>query len=1010
MKVVIIFFLGVLLSVEAQAQEKPYFQQKANYAINVTLNDSLHELFGDEKITYFNQSPDTLIKIYIHLWPNGYQDRNSAMGKQLLGFGSTDFYYAKSNDRGFVDQLNFKINGLNTHFQYYQKQKDIAEIILNEPLMPGDSIIIETPFHVKIPGDFSRLGHVGQSYQITQWYPKVAVYDREGWQMFPYLNIGEFYGDFGSYDVKITLPENYYVPSTGLLVNGKEEEDRIALRVFDSKYNGKSIDEEIPKSSKIKKTLHFYQDSIHDFAWFADKRFLIAKRDILLPKSGRLVTSYAYYLPENEAIWTKVPDYISKTLVFYSEKLGEYPYAQCTAVDGALSAGGGMEYPMITVISYSNNALSTERVVMHEVGHNWFYGLLAFNERKYPWLDEGMNSFYENEYMERHYPDLKFLSDFGIPSIFNSGSYPNYYSTYFSYLFTQSQFDYQPIGLTSDKYSMENYGVSVYNTPVMMFRFLKSYLGADEFDKIMLQFASEWRFKHPLPSDVHRFFEQKSGKDLDWFFEKLIHTAKPIDMQLSSVKKMKGEKDAYLIKTKDVSRLGTPFTITVLDRGGNVLMEKWVTPSAKTNRDTLKLPAPAFKVVVNHSLNIPEVNKLDNEMRIHGFFRKIKRPTFSFLWRVSDPQQTSILYTPVVGWNYYNRWMMGVAFYSDPIVTPKLDFLLMPMFSFKTQSLVGSADVGYSWATPLLKIRKARLGLFTKEFDNLFMGDPNKFLKVEPSIQFSFTTPANKNIAHELKIRNVYINQTTATPTMDAYWYQNGSMFGKNKEYSIMNLQYLYANKKKVDPWSVNLDAQMYKETVKVSLDLRTQYTYAKNKGVDLRLFCGKISNPSADFIPNMNFSSSGFSSGYSGYNDYLYDYTMIGRMEYKGLMAHQMFGNDGGFVTPTPLGSTNDWIVALNLKMRLPGKIPISVFGNIATFAEANEVLYDKEIFIYEAGVTFVIYHDIAEISLPLFVSKDIQRVMDLNNKKYYERIRFILNLDALNPFKAVKSYKQLM
>ncbi len=1009
MRVFLFAFLGILLSIEIQAQEKPYFQQRANYAINVTLNDTLHELLGDEKITYFNQSPDTLFKIYIHLWPNGYRDKNTAMANQLLGFGSTDFYYAKKSERGSIDQLSFKINGQKTNYQHYQKQADIAEIILNEPLFPGDSIVIETPFHVEIPGDFSRLGHVEQSYQITQWYPKVAVYDRQGWQMFPYLNIGEFYGDFGSFNVKISLPDDYYVAATGLLVNCKEEEDRIATRVFDSKHNGNNIDEELSKPSKKIKTLQFYQDSIHDFAWFADKRFMIAKREILLPKSGRLVTAYAYYLPENEDIWSKVPDYISKTLVFYSEKLGEYPYAQCTAVDGALSAGGGMEYPMITVISYNSNALATERVVMHEVGHNWFYGLLAFNERKYPWLDEGMNSFYENEYMARHYPDLKFMSDFGIPSVFNSGSYPNFYSTYFSYMFAHSQFDYQPIGLPSDEYSMVNYGVSVYYTPVMMFRYLKSYLGADEFDKIMFQFATEWRFKHPLPSDVQQFFEQKSGKNLDWFFEKLVNSSKPINMHLCNVKKIKGQKDAYLIKTKDVSRLGTPFSLTILDKGGNILMEKWITPTQRKSKDTLFLPAPAFKVVVNNQLDIPEVNKLDNEMRIHGLFRKQKLPKLSFLWRVSDPQKSSILYAPVAGWNYYNRWMLGMAIYSDPIVSPKLDFLLMPMFSFTTHSLVGSADIGYSWSLPMLKMKKIRIGLFAKQYNNRFLGDPNKFSKVEPSIQIEFKTRANRDIAHELKVRNIYINQTTETPSYIYYW-NNVSMFGENKEYSILNLQYNYKNRRKVDPWSVNVDAQLFKETVKVSLDLKTQYTYAKNKGVDLRLFCGKISNPSNQFIPNMNFSASGLTSGYNGYNDYLFDNTMMGRLEHEGILSHQMFGNDGGFITPTYLGQTNDWIVALNLKMRLPGKIPLSVFGNIATFSEANDVLADKELFIYEAGVTLNIYRNIAEISLPLYVSKDIQRVMDLNNKKYYERIRFILNLDALNPFKAVKNYKQLM
>jgi hypothetical protein len=1000
MRYILLVLFGILLSVGLSAQERPYFQQRANYVINVALDDTLHQLVANETITYFNQSPDTLTKIYIHLWPNGYRDRNTAMSKQLEEMGNTDFYFSKDKQRGYIDQLDFKINGQPISYRNYQNQADIAEIVLNEPLLPSDSMVIETPFHVKIPGDFSRLGHQDQAYQITQWYPKMAVYDRHGWQMFPYLNIGEFYGDFGSFDVKITLPENYYVASTGVLVDNKKEEDRIEKRIFDSKNGNFEPFNYFPKSSRINKTLVFHQDSIHDFAWFADKRFLIAKKEVFLPRSNKKVDAYAYYLPDTTSRWERVPASISRTLIFYSEKLGDYPYAQCTAVEGALKAGGGMEYPMITVIS-----ACSERVVMHEVGHNWFYGILAFNERKYPWLDEGFNSYYEYEYMQHYHPASTFLLDLDFRSTFHSQDYPEFYNPYFLHQFTHSHFDYQPIGLTSEKYSMANYGVSVYFTPIAMLRYLKDYLGEEQFDLIMLQFASEWRFKHPLPSDIKRFFEEKSGKNLDWFFDTLINTNKSIDMQLSSLKPLKGDRDQYLVKTKDISRLATPFTISVLDKVGNVLSKKWVEPIGRSQTDTVFIPALAYKVAINHQLTIPEVDKRDNEMRIHGLFRKEKMPCFSFLWRVSDPAKTSVLYTPVFGWNYNNGWMLGVAVYSDPIVPPKFDYLLMPMYSFGAKSIAGSADVGYSFAIPSLNIKKIRFGLFAKQYAYDFFGDINQLKKVQPSIQLVFNTPATQNIDHQLLLRNVYICQTT----LDENGMAN-DWFGKQTEYSILNLHYRYKNERKVNPWSADADAQLKGETVKFSAEIKTQYTYAKKKGIDLRVFWGKIANPSNDFFPNMNINASGIKADGMLSSDYLFDHTLMGRSEYKGFLYHQMIGNDGGFVTPTPLGQTNDWLLAVNLRMNVPGKLPLRLFGNIATFSNANEVLENNEVFIYEAGVTLIFFRNIAEISVPLFISKDMQRVMDLNNKKYYERIRFILNLDAINPFKVVKKYKQLM
>lgn len=1001
-----VLFLAIWAQ-KARAQERNYFQQKANYTIFVVLNDTLHELLGKEKIEYFNQSSDTLHEIYIHLWANGYRDRNTALAKQQISQGNTKLFFAKDQDRGYIEDLNFKINGKQVFFSYYEKQADIAVINFAEPLLPGESIIIETPFRVKIPGDFSRMGHQDQAYQITQWYPKPAVYDREGWHPMSYLDLGEFYAEFGSFDVFITLPENYFVAATGVLVDNPDEQNRIAQRIQETKLNRLNPSNQIPNSSNRLKTLHFRQDSIHDFAWFADKRFLIAQKEVLLPKSGRTIQAFSYFLPEHYEIWNDVPDYIERSLLFYSEKLGDYPYSQCTAVDGVLKAGGGMEYPMITVVNYFDHTKLTERTVMHEVGHNWLYGILAFNERKNPWLDEGINSFYENEYIQKYYPNDLFLTDYRVPKFMAKNNFPEFYSNYFAYLFAQSQLDYQPCGLSSEKYSAINYGISVYTTPVMMFRYLKEYFGEKEFDKIIYEFAEKWSFKHPTPSDLKLFFEQKSGKKLDWFFYKLINTTTPIDVRLLSVKPVNGKAGKFIVKTKDVSHLGAPYLITAFDRKGEVLNEQWFTSTKHRNLDTIACSDSVNKIMINQSLNIPEINKRDNSMRIHGLFKRCNFPKLYFLWRVSDPTETHVLFTPVVGWNLYNKWMPGLAIYSDPIVAPQFDYLLMPMYSFVTHTFTGMADAGYTFS--FSGVKSVRLGLMAKQYGYSFIGDLNQYQKVEPSLLIQFLAPANKIIDHQLKIRNVYICQTTQTPTLDSY--RNGiSSFGKQCEYSITNFHYLYANRRKINPWSVNADVQMMGKTIKLSTEMITEYTYAKNKGVNFRLFAGKIYHPNTEFLPNLAFNASGIYETSSGSTDYLFDQTLIGRSETDGLWSHQMVGNDGGFATLTPLGRTDDWLLACNFSVDFPGKIPLSVFANISTFSKASGLLENGEIFIYESGVRINIFKKIFEIYIPLFISKDMQRVADLNKQNFADRIRFKLNINELNPIKAVKKYKQII
>ncbi len=218
---------GLLLSLMATAglshAQKAYFQQEVNYTISVTLDDQNHTLTATEELEYINNSPDQLTFIWFHLWPNAYKNNTTAFAKQQALNKETKFHFAPKSKRGNIDGLKFQVNGKPAFLDFDPKNPDIAKLMLPEPLAPGSKAIISTPFKVKLPDSFSRMGHVGQSYQITQWYPKPAVYDRKGWHQMPYLDQGEFYSEFGSFDVSITLPKNYVVGSTGELQNMDEQ-------------------------------------------------------------------------------------------------------------------------------------------------------------------------------------------------------------------------------------------------------------------------------------------------------------------------------------------------------------------------------------------------------------------------------------------------------------------------------------------------------------------------------------------------------------------------------------------------------------------------------------------------------------------------------------------------------------------------------------------------------------------------------------------------------------------
>ncbi|MDQ6757127.1 MAG: M1 family metallopeptidase, partial [Bacteroidota bacterium] len=436
--------------------QRSYFQQKVNYKINVVLNDIDNTLDGFIKIDYTNKSPDTLRYIWFHLWPNAYKNDKTAFSDQLLENGRTDFYFSDNDKRGYINRLDFKVNGITAKLVDDPHYIDVTKLILPIFLAPGESINISTPFHEKIPFNFSRGGYVDKTYQITQWYPKPAVYDSKGWHPIPYLDQGEFYSEFGSFDVQITLPKNYVVAATGDLQNEDEkkwlkEKSKLSFQtetkkiIVSNQQIKKAIDKpkkistsKIKSSQKIKaattlnyklqttnpklqpnetKTIRYIQNDVHDFAWFADKNFLV-RTDTLKLSSGKIINAYSFFPPGGNKVWKNSIQFIKDAIRTRSEWLGEYPYNVVSAVEAKMGFSGGMEYPTITSISPMPSEKDLDLTIEHEVGHNWNYGILASNEREHPWMDEGMNTYFDNRYIKLKYPD---------PSIHHSASTNNFF-------------------------------------------------------------------------------------------------------------------------------------------------------------------------------------------------------------------------------------------------------------------------------------------------------------------------------------------------------------------------------------------------------------------------------------------------------------------------------------------------------------------------------------------------------------------------------------------------------
>lgn len=984
-----------------------YFQQDVKYKIDVELNDTLHLLKANETITYKNNSPNALNELYFHIWPNAYKNNETPFAEQELKNHQTDFYYAKEKERGYIKDLDFRVDGNNVKVVYDKKTPDICKLVLAYPINSGDSVVISTPFTVVLPdAKFSRLGHDGQSYYISQWYPKPAVYDKNGWHAFSYLDQGEFYSEYGSFEVSITLPKNYIVGSTGILLDETEKKwmDEQVIKTA-NKQVMKSDDLAFPKSDSQKKTIIFRQDKIHDFAWFADKRFNVRKSKVVLPNSKRTVTTWALFTNEDAYSWLKATDFVNDAITYYSKWIGDYAYDECTVVQGS-ATNGGMEYPMITVIGKTASIFMLEQVIMHEVGHNWFYGMLGSNEREHPWMDEGINTFYELRYIKTKYPDAK-LSTMAaeingmdrfekLIKMFDVQNFPERSLYEIMYLLSARNNLDQPGNLSADKYLSLNYNSIVYCKNAMSFNYLMNYLGEDKFDSIIQKYFTEWQFKHPQPEDLRRIFETESGKDLSWFFNDLISTSKKLDYKIKKFKKKRDENDNLIVVIKNKGKVNAPFQITSV-KDGKVTNNKW--HDSFSGEKEIKLNYNTFdKLFIDGDWISPDINRKNNSIKSKGSCKKSKKLRLQFLASLDNPDKTQIFFSPVMGYNYYNGYMLGMAFYSNFIFPKNWDYMLMPMFAFGNMNLSGSANIGYTIKPYNSAFRNIRIGVSASQYN--YLNEPYKmtYNRIIPQISIDFRNKnATSPLTHKIKFRNINIlRQSYSYIPVDTLY----EMQKTRENYYVNDLTYYLINTRPVNPFSFIFDLQQAKQMLKFSFEGNYRISYNKKKGFDMRLFAGTFLIKPENSIYDYRFRL----SGTNGWQDYMYDHTFLGRSETSGFLSQQFADNDGAFKSYTPVGQSWNWLVTLNLKIAFPWKIPLKIYGDIGTFANAGDGTYSDSKVLYDAGLGLVVINNIFEIYFPFLWSPDIKKSNDLYYTNYWQKIRFIINFDKLNPVELTK------
>ena len=973
-----ILFLFIFNFSDVQSQS---FIQKVDYNIQVKLDDKKNTLSGHETITYHNNSPDTLHYIYIHLYPNAYSSHETAFAKQNKNIGNGLFCFATEEEKGYIDNLDFTTKGEKLQLIIDEQNPDIGKLLLKNPLAPNSIIEIETPFYVKIPYPFSRMGVSDGVYQITQWYPKAAVYDKNGWHPLPYLDIGEFYADFGHYRVSIDIPASYVVASSGVLSSESTEERNLTDSLIqESKnfINGKIKEFVGFKNRSGRKTLIFTQDSIHDFAWFASKDFLVDELIFKIPQSGKSIRALSFFHPSVKKHWKLACLYQKNAVLLNAEKYYSYPFSEIKAVAGSQACEGGMEYPCISVNGPNLDYEILESIIAHEAGHNFFQGIIATNERDFPWMDESINSFTDICYQKSEAFIHKNLWK-------QFYTIDNFSFSYFNWYNIAGRGFSKEISLSNNYNDIEYYSI-VYERGSAMFYYLQKYLSTKTFNNCMKEYFRKHAFAHPYPKDLQSSFEDISKQDLSWFFDSLLHTKDIPDFSFSNFNKKTGK-----LRLKNHSNI--PLSVPIAYYKKDSLIELFFSP-VFTGEIELSIPEKANYAIIDPEKILFEKRYDNNRIYFNGLFKKRPRIGIDIYSLTDKADRNNIHLYPLASWTQNSGILPGI-YISTQVDRPHLlHFQAMPMFAYKQKQLVGEGKITLNKYYNSGKIRQFQAFTSIKSY---FFPSSNefdfRFLRYEAGFNLTFHNASKKSmLIHSFTAKVHYSEQDNLIYIPSGTEYVEGL---STRILRAVRIKWIYDNQRNINPLKKELKLDFNDQFARIQGVLSGKIYYnSPKKYFSYRIFAGSYIFAKQSFIDN--FDGRIGISGIRSQQDIFLDHWFIGRNNNsRHFLEQQTFINQGGFYTNIIAGKNWNWASSISVKNTLPFDAPFQLYGSIGIYPSSID---NKISTVYEAGIIFSPLPGIIEIAFPIALDKNSNETLNLNTDNYLQKIRFIINFEKLN------------
>ncbi|WMI64983.1 metalloprotease [Aestuariibaculum sp. YM273] len=890
-----------------------------------------------QNIQYQNTSNDTLHSIYLSNWGNSYATKTTPLARRIADEYRNDFHLAKNDERGFSILTSVKSNDTDLAYHDLKSQIDIVKVILNSALYPGESYNIHLEYIVQLPSDkftgygITKTGDLNLKY----WYITPAIYNGE-WQYFSNKDLNDLFIPKSDISLILEIPKTHTLTSDLNLDNESQTND---YKIFNLKGKNRTVNKLF-----ISKTPNFNTVETNDFSIVSD----INDEDL--------------EIIDKVLITEKIIKYITK-------KFGDYPHEKlfATQTDYDDNPVYGLNFLPSFIKTYPSH-FKYELKLLKVALRNYLENTLLLNPRKDQWLIDGIEIFYLMNYVEEHYPNMKFLGSlanfWGVRSFHAADMrFNDKYNLAFM-LMARTNRD-QPLVMAKDSLLKFNANIANKYKAGIGLKYLDDFVNSHIVESSIESFVNNNKLKPIQASDFEPYLKSKTDKNINWFFNDYLKTRSKLDFKIKDVHKTE---DSITVTIKNKRHNTMPVSLYTLNND-SVISKTWIENISENK--TLTLPRnDANKLVLNYNSIIPEINERDNWKSLKGFFFNNKPLQFRLFKDIEDPYYNQVFFMPLLEFNnIYDGFTLGVKTYNKTLLKKRLSYKFSPQYAFKSRSFTGSGVIAmthYLENKNLYAINYGLVGGYSSYAPNLFVR------QITPSLTFQFRQDDNfrSNKRQMLSFRYLDIHRDKDI---------NNIYTTDEPSYNVFNARFIHSNDNLINYTKWYTDLQIGKTFSKLAFNFEYRHLFHNNRQLNVRSYTGA-------FLSNRNdIDSDYFSFALDRPTDYLFELPYLGRSESSGIFSQQYIEAEGGFKSKLDTPFANQWISTVNASTTLWRYI--LAYGDIG-FVKNK---FDHAKFVYDSGIRINLVTDYFEVYFPIYSNLG----WEISQPQYEERIRIKFTLD---------------